>query len=161
MQVKPSDMADLERSFKEYTKKVFESDEQLSKAEANWKRHKREIKDIFWENDLTSRQLKVLRQDNWKLFNAPRKYFLRKKFFQMKADHYAHLRSGPNDGKGTKYTSDNCISTASIDRDHATSLILFSGESLDAFDLRTRSQKTEIGEFFRKHQEIMAFSNHS
>ena len=95
-------MTELERSFKEYTKKVFESDEQLSKAEADWKRHKREIRDIFWENDLTSRQLLVLKQDNWKVFNAPRKYFLRKKFFQLKADLYAHLRSGPDEGKLTQ-----------------------------------------------------------
>ena len=102
MQVIPSEMSALEQSFKEYTKKVFESDEQLSKAEANWKRHKRELKDIFWENELTSRQLSVLKQDNWQLFNAPRKYFLRKKFFQLKADLYAHLRSGPEDGKKSK-----------------------------------------------------------
>ena len=102
MQVIPSEMSALEQSFKEYTKKVFESDEQLSKAEANWKRHKREIKDIFWENEITNRQLAILKQDNWHLFNAPRKYFLRKKFFQLKADLYAHLRSGPDDGKSYK-----------------------------------------------------------
>ena len=99
MQALPSDMSELERSFKEYTKKVFESDEQLSKAEASWKRHKREIRDIFWENEITNRQLAILKQDNWQLFNAPRKYFLRKKFFQLKADLYAHLRTGPEEGK--------------------------------------------------------------
>ena len=92
-------MTELERSFREYTKKVFESDEQLSKADAKWKRHKRELKEIFWENDLTQRQMELLKCDTWQLFLAPRKYFLRKKFFQMKADHYAALRSGPNAGQ--------------------------------------------------------------
>ena len=134
----------LEDTWLSYMRRAEEADLKFKKAEAQWKRFKRQLSLVHWEHDFTRSQLEILSTTPKTLVMRPRRLFHQKQFFMMKADYYALLRDGPSNGK--------CFSIVFLEATH-----LFLGESIAEYDLKTRAKKGEIRDYFNKYRDEMGF----
>ena len=89
----------LEDTWLSYMRRAEEADARFKKSEGQWKKFKRQLNLVHWEHDFTRSQLEILSTTPMKLVMRPRRFFLQKQFFRMKADYYAMLRDGPTNGK--------------------------------------------------------------